>query len=295
MAARNVSQFPGATEEPRLLPLSALLGDLRADANAAHEAYSTGTPRGPHIFLPKLAQTLDGAWSTGVHVLHGVPGAGKTAWGLQAAAQSNVPTLYVSAEMSILELVRRLIARSSGEYLGRLRGELSGETMERLALATFAKSPHLAFVDATQVWPSTDWLKEAALSIVRDSPYLFIVVDSLHSWAEGMPVGNATEYDTLNTGLAALRKLAGVLSCAVLVIAERNRMSMKGGGQSAGAGTRKIEYSAETVLDLVCDDEAEEDGAHEKPVELRVVKNRNGKKAPIQMTFNGALMRFKEW
>jgi replicative DNA helicase len=49
------------------------------------------------------------------------------------------------------------------------------------------------------------------------------------------------------------------------------------------------------VLDLVCDDEAEENGAEVKPVELRVVKNRNGKTAPIQMTFNGAVMRFKVW
>ena len=76
-----------------------------------------------------------------------------------------------------------------------------------------------------------------------------MVVDSLHSWADSLGA-EATEYDRLNAAMEALGRLARTLSCAVLVTLERNRAAMKGGGLNAGAGTRKIEYGAEVVLDL---------------------------------------------
>jgi replicative DNA helicase len=129
-----------------------------------------------------------------------------------------------------------------------------------------------------------------------DSSSLLIVVDSLHSWAEGLGDGTgAGEYEILNAGLKALRELAHSLKCPVLFVAERNRDSMKSGGQSAGAGTRKIEYGTETVFDLDRDMNAKEDGAGEFEISLRLVKNRHGsvgKTIPLQ--FNGALQRFRE-
>jgi replicative DNA helicase len=70
---------------------------------------------------------------------------------------------------------------------------------------------------------------------------------------------------------------------------------MKSGGINAGAGTRKIEYSAETIIDLERKPDAKEDGAGEVEVLLKLAKNRHGTaNKPIRLSFNGALQRFSE-
>jgi len=48
---------------------------------------------------------------------------------------------------------------------------------------------------------------------------------------------------------------------------------MDKGDLSAGAGTRRIEYGAESVLDLDVDKDAKEDANGEKPVMLRAMRN----------------------
>ena len=116
----------------------------------------------------------------------------------------------------------------------------------------------------------------------------------MHSWAEGAP-GEASEYDALNAALAALRHLASELECPVLAIAERNRASMERGGLSAGAGTRKIEYGAEAVIDLARPEDAAPDASGEVVVTARLVKNRHGAVGrKVKLRWHGALQRFEE-
>jgi replicative DNA helicase len=79
------------------------------------------------------------------------------------------------------------------------------------------------------------------------------------------------------------------------MISERNRDSMKNGGLNAGAGTRKIEYQGETVIDLDRKSNAQEDGAGEVEVTLKLAKNRHGSVGkPIKLKFHGALQKFQE-
>jgi replicative DNA helicase len=105
-----------------------------ADAQAAHTAHATGQPRGAQTRLPQLDGILGGFLAPGVHLLQAAPGAGKTAFCLQAAADCGFPALFVTAEMPPLALFRRLIARATGTYLGRLQsGELAPEVVEALA------------------------------------------------------------------------------------------------------------------------------------------------------------------
>jgi replicative DNA helicase len=294
MATAALASGPDPSEQPRLLNLSTILADWEADAIAAHRAHLGNQPRGPHIPFPHLASILGGAWPGGLHVLHGQPGTGKTALGLQLAAEAGCPALYLTAEMAPLELVRRVVARISGQYLGRFKtGEFTPEQSLAYARAALTKVPTLAFADATRAWASPEWLRDHAEAVRGDNPFLLIVVDSLHSWAEGADFPRMTEYDILNAAIASLRQLAGMLSCSVVAIAERNRISMSGGGLSAGAGTRKIEYGAETVIDLQCEQDVQFDARGEKPVSLKVVKNRNGDRGACELSFHGALQRFR--
>lgn len=297
-AAAKQSAPADRSAAPPLLRLSDLLTDFDADAEARHKARQDGTPFGPETGIKSLDKALGLALSPGLHIVHGVPGVGKTAFALQIAASCGCPCLYVTAEMSPLELLRRITARVTGEYLGRLKtGELSPEYAKRKVREAIEAAPLLALVDATTSPVPTDHLLRLANGtrcLDLENPHLLIVVDSLHSWAEGL-AGGAAEYDALNAGLAELRLLAARLKCAVLAVSERNRESMKGGGLSAGAGSRKIEYGAETVLDLGIEKDALEDANGLKPVTVKIEKNRNGAAGKrIALQFHGALQKFTE-
>lgn len=288
---------PQLDEQPRLqlCRLADLLGAWEVEATAAHEARISGAARGPVTGLPQLDRELGGAFSSGVHIVHGQPGAGKTAFALQTVARCGCPALYVTCEMSPLELLRRLTARSTGTYLGRLKsGELRPQDSVALARQAAEAIPLLALADATQAYASPLWLRDAALAARGEAQHLLIVVDSVHSWAESAGSA-ATEYDALNAALAALRTLAHQLCCPILAVAERNRDSINRGGLNAGAGTRKIEYGAETVLDLTRDLSHREDTAGEVEVKVKLAKNRHGAAGKeVDLFFHGALQRFRE-
>ncbi len=286
---------PSPEPQARLIRLSDALADFRADADAAHHARVTGTPRGPVTGLKKLDFELGGAFAPGVHVVHGNAGTGKTAFGLQTASSCLCPSLFVTCEMSIVELLRRHTARITRQFLGRFKsGEMTGADAEALARQAIEAAPLMSFIDATRAPATLQLVHDAAHIVKGDHQHLLIIVDSLHSWAEGHATG-AQEYEALNEGIAALRKLAHTLKCPVLVVSERNRDSMKSGGINAGAGTRKIEYGAETVIDLDRSQDAKEDGAGEVEVKLRLAKNRHGAAGkPITLKFNGAVQQFTE-
>ncbi len=293
---------PGFTREsptadpsaPRLTRFADLLGEFAADAEAAHDAYVNGTPRGPITGLKTLDRELGGALASGTHVLHAGPGAGKSALALQVAAECGFPSLFATAEMAPLELLRRHTARVTSTYLGRLKsGELG--PLEAVALARVAaeKAPHLAILDATRAFVTADQLHELALAVRGDARRVLVVVDSLHSWSGGM-AGDADEYSRLGSALGALRMLAGVLDSPVLIVSERNRAGMKG-GMSAGAGHRGIEYGAESLWELDRGEDTPAGPAGEVDVTLKIAKNRNGTPGKkVALRFHGALQRFRE-
>lgn len=283
---------------PPLLRLADLLGDWEADAAARHAAYNGGAALGPVTGLTRLDALIGSALMPGLHVLHGAPGTGKTALALQIACACACPALYVSCEMSALELLRRITARVTKTYLGRFKtGELTPDVSLGLARTAARETPRLALLDGTQAGiPPADLLTraDAVRALESTSPHRLLIVDSLHAWAEGV-FGAAAEYEALNAGLAALRQIAARLDCPILLIAERNRGAMREGGLSAGAGSRKIEYGAETVFDLDAKEAALEDASGEKAVVLTIRKNRHGPPGgQVPLRFHGALQRFRE-
>lgn len=296
-ATATLETIPPAVDTPRITRLADLLGELEADAARRAEAKRTGRPLGPRTGLDALDHALGDFLQPGLHMLHGNTGCGKTALGLQVACTCGFPALYVTCEMGPLELLRRAIARTTETYLGKLKsGELTASAVMELAHRTARECHRLTFCDATTV-PAPTGLIEAALHHIRsDAEHVLLVVDSLHSWAEAV-YPDTVEYDALNLALADLRRVAAHLECPVVAVAERNRQTVTKGGLNSGAGTRKIEYGAETVLDLERDAEAGEDAFGEAVVKLKVCKNRNGAVRTgdgIALRFHGALQRFRE-
>jgi replicative DNA helicase len=290
-------EIPGVNgvedERPRLLRLRGLLDEWQLDAELAHLAHTTGTPRGPITSFKGLDRELGGALAPGLHVVHASPGVGKTAFCLQVAALSPFPALYLTCEMAPLELFRRHTARVTGTYLGRLKsGEFEPEHSLGLAQRAAAAAPMLAFGDATHAWAPPDWLQQSAAVVKGDASHVLLVVDSVHSWTEAAPA-EVDEYTALNDGLGALRRIARSLQCPVLAIAERNRAKMSAGGLDASAGSRRFEYGAESVLALNREKDEGADG--EAKITLTIEKNRNGASGRrMNLLFHGALQRFTE-
>jgi replicative DNA helicase len=289
-----------------------LLGDWAADAEAAHAARLAGVARGPVTGLMRLDRELGGYLAPGLHFLMAEPGTGKTALALQVAGTCGTPAVYVSAEMAPLELMRRVTARVTGTFLGRLKsGELTPAASLELARQAAYACPMLALVDATLCpvapWrePGRDEAPPGMLELAetwRDrhkARSVLIVVDSLHSWSDGSGRAAASEYEALNAAIVELRGLAARLEAPVLAISEQNRGAMGTGKQSAGAGTRKLEYQGSTVLSLQREvregTEWQEDAAGEYAVSCKLAKNRNGRTGPsVSLRFHGATQTFRE-
>lgn len=284
----------------RLLRLDSLLGELAQNAADRNESFTTGRARGAVTGLARFDEMISGALEPGLHVVTGGPGVGKTAFGLQLAANSGVPSLFVTTEMPALELLRRLIARHTRTFLNRLKtGEFDADRVVGLAKQAIAKVPDLYLVDATAAYAEPGDLKGWALTVREqaDHGHVLMVMDSVHSWSESARVTNVTEYDRLGVTLDVLGEMARGVGMPIIAIAERNRMSMKEGGVSSAAGHRGFEYGAETMINL--DEPAEEKNANsrsgdEKTVVLTVSKNRHGKCGKMPLVFHGALQEYRE-
>jgi len=280
------------------LRLRELLDEWDNYAETAYNARITGKALGVITGLANVDTAIGGYLAPGLHSLQGGPGVGKTAFALQAAACCDSPALFVTCEMSPLELLRRITARVTGTYLGRFKtGELDPQLAKDLARRAIATCPELSILDCTRAHVpafSGDSMNlfDIADTIRGAAPHVLVVIDSLHSWA-CTAAETLTEYESLNAAIVALRALALKLDCPVISIAERNRMSIEKGGLSGGAGTRKIEYSAESVIEL--DSDGDGKGKLEVDVKLKLSKNRNGEKGrPVNLVFHGALQTFRE-
>lgn len=297
----NSQPTPNGDKRPLapLLRFSDALSELRADADANHAAKTSGQLRGPITGLPRLDKEISHALAPGLHGVYGNAGAGKTAFAMQVAATCGFPALYVTCEMAPSELLKRHTARVTETYLGRLKsGEMSGERVEAFARRALEAAPDICLLDATRAPASPTHVAECARIAKGEASHVLILVDSLQSWTEMMAPEGAGEYDTINAGILALRKLAHEMRCPILFLSERNREGNKkpgGGGLNSGAGTRKIEYSTETVFDLDRDMEEGANGSDEFKIKLKIAKNRHGSVGvQIPLLFNGALQRFRE-
>lgn len=287
-------------EKPKLFSCSKVAHKLVTENETALKATATGTLRTPVIPFKATNAILGGGLLPGLHIVQAAPGAGKTAFALQAAACCGFPCLYVTAEMAVVELFRRVVARTTQTHLSKLRpGCLPTPNLETLIETTIQATPDLSFLDSTITWASPEDIRETAeVVFARNSAQKgLIVLDSLQFWAKGSGMGTS-EYDTLNAALKSLVHLANVLSAPILVISHRNRQGNKAaGGLLTGLHTAKgsgdVEYLAESVIDLEREGNLQTNG--KIGISLNILKNRHGiAGTTIPVEFNGVFQSFTE-
>jgi replicative DNA helicase len=299
-----MSQQAQTKKLPPTVCLADLITEFVADTDAAAEARASGRPRGAITGLWQLDELLGGYLAPGVHVLQGSPGSGKTALALQIASDCVYPALFVSAEMGLLELFRRLIARQTKTFLGRLKtGEIKGDAARQLAISTAKNLQHLRIMDATNAYASPEVIIKMAKGMREhyQTEHILVILDSLHVWARSSVLAEtdarlADEYSLINGALKGITEIRTNLICPVLTIAHRNREANKtktGDNLHGAKGSGSIEYEAESVLDL--NKVSENDSEGEKKVKASLPKNRNGAAGVyVDLVFNGALQSFHE-
>ncbi len=296
------------TPNPALV--SDLVADLLAEELCARQARDAGRAPGAVTSFERLDRELGGFLAPGVHTVLAAPGAGKTALCLQIAARCGCPTLYVSAEMRRVELLRRLIARETGEYLGKMRGGiLDIERLRSLARRTAAQTPQMALFDAQEAvgYPEGGGATVSALAAramaLKDrfeSDHVLVVIDSVTEWAPLATMNDPSsagvnEYALAEVAVNGLKNLASVLRCPVLAIAHRHRAAQsKDADRLHGAkGTGRYEYISESVWDLERDQKNLPPGGEAVYIDLTLLKNRYGAVGgTFRFCFEGRIQKF---
>jgi replicative DNA helicase len=269
------------------------------ELDAIAEITATGRSRGPRTGLATLDRLLGGHLPPGLYVLHGEPGSGKSALAWQMAADAGCAALYVTTEMSALELTRRHVARRARKPRRSLLDN-NYPISEEKRMADFATKEGCPYIIDACAIPASMAVLTLWLQMMRNltqSTHQVCVIDSLHSWcAPFASESGLTEYDSLNAGIMALRELSSTYATVFLVLSERNRFSMQRGGMSAGAGTRRIEYGADVLMELSREDaDKRREGSGVERIELKITKNRLGPAgAVVPLSFMGDTMTFSE-
>lgn len=290
------------------VPNPALLGDLAdlllAEEAIAHEMKRTGRKPGAVTGFASLDDEIGGYLAIGVHTLLAAPGAGKSALALQIAGSAACPCLYITSEMRRAELLRRIVARVTDTYLGKLRGgELSEVELRARVKKAAEQCPMLSLYDVREHKATSDDIRARAESLRErfDSPQLLLIIDSVTDWAANSVGEEARalvgDFAIAEKAITNVAELASTLSCPIIAIAHRNRtgQSKEADKLHSAKGTGRYEYVSESVWSLERDAKKEADDQGCTPATLEILKNRHGGTGlNLKLKFEGRVQKFTE-
>jgi replicative DNA helicase len=228
-------------------------------------------------------------------VLLGAPGGGKTTLANQIAvhaADSGRPVYYVTSEDIPFNLLAKTLARQSQtNYTSVLKGHEDQRERIEHALSTYQESKaatRLRYMDAT-MGTSLSTIKERAAAHFeqfKEGGNGILIIDYLQRMARSLSAYRDGRQD-LRLAVTAiseeLRSMATGLDCCVIALAAQHRASGYGAANGAaknalasGKESGDIEYTADTVMAIVDDDQRKMQVTWLQAKVLRVDKNRQG-------------------
>lgn len=294
-----------ALDEPVAVGATTPLGPLLAAAMDRLARRFAGECGGLAIGFRDLDAMLDGLAPATLNVLAARPSMGKTACALQIASHASmragVPALYVSLEMSGIEVAERILVAQAGVDGHRVRtGHLTRDDRDALARA---------FDAATAAGDGRLWVDDTAsrsvAQIAANARRLkarhglgLVAVDYLQLLAVGGDVdGRASRQEIVASFSRGLKSLARELRLPVLALSQLNRLvearEEKRPRMSDIRESGALENDADTILLLHRPDYYDPD---DQPglAELIVAKNRNGPTGTVRLAFEKALARFAD-
>jgi len=268
-----------------------------------------GALRGVASKHVKLDQTLGGFQKSDLVILAARPSVGKTAFALDIArrvAEQNIPVGIFSLEMSVDQVVDRLIASTARASLWRLRtGKLSheGEHNDFLkitnAISNLRDMP--VFVDDT---PGLNVLQMRAMArrLKSEHGLGLIVVDYLQLMSARRNYDSmVTQVTEISRGLKALAKELSIPVIALSQLSRAVETREGGGGKPRLSDLRdsgSIEQDADVVMFIHRDDKfnfarAQEQGRLNR-AQLIIAKHRNGPTGEIDFFINPENLEFSE-
>lgn len=189
---------------------------------------------------PDLDDAMMGGWKCGtLNAVCGVPASGKTTFALDCAvnaARSGVPVLFLSHEMSQIQLVKRLIKRYAGLGYDMLQ-HLDSNTVE-IECKFHELSELPLYIDDAPSRMTDDCITEVVEFVGKNGNSL-VIVDYLQLMDEFGESGN-----NWSEGVDSLKRLAKRLNIAILVLAQLPHIP------SCEGGVAQLVAESNTVIRL---------------------------------------------
>lgn len=267
--------------------LPAVMADL--EERCKHPGQIPGIKTG----LPYLDYLTGGMQPGKFVIIGGRPSAGKSALALNmaihAALRESQPTGFISAESSSREMVLRALASeghidASKFSDGTMKGSDIAAAME--ACQKILNLP-LYIYDVPNVRFSEMKSVARQMVITHDIKILFVDYLQILQWDNN----KMTRYEQMSNISLGLKQLARELNIPVIVPAQLRRDAQERAPNLADLKeTGQIEQDADTIAFIY--HPKSEDG--EKPSQLLVEKNRDGKTGTIPIIFRREYIRFYE-
>jgi replicative DNA helicase len=294
-----------AINDERSSDQAASIHDILVDAfiqidRRMEQGGATGTPTG----FGDLDAMTGGLHESELIILAARPSMGKTALATNIAdhvsVDSNVATLFVSLEMSRLELAQRMLC-SRGHIDGhKFRGGfLSGEDRKKLVEASGKLSKAPLYIDDTPSRTVTE-IAATARRLKRKANLGLIVIDYLQLIEPDNP--RDPRQEQVARIARQLKHLARKVSVPVLCLAQLNRQADAGGNSRPKLSHLRESGAIEQDADVVMFVHREEYGmtreeAQERDVagkaDLFVEKQRNGPTGDVKLLWLKEYTRFE--
>ena len=302
MGARADAAVQDAVKQGMGLTRATAIEEAVVDS-ACYLAERDGAPRevtGVAFGIDALDRRTNG-WQAGeVTVIGALPGGGKTAFGCQAsmsAAAEGVPVLFFSLEMSVRQIVLRMVAnRARIDGLRMERGILDASEQGRRNDAMDWLSNLPVWIDAN---PEASPAYVLAASRAAEPPPGLVVVDyvGLMSADAKVESENAREVGIMR----GLKRTAKILGVPLMVMSQFRKSAAGGqrgrelddlyGSRSMSAEPGCVVYLHSTVAGKE-EEDGEPDFSRPRPVVAVVAKNRHEGTGKVPLFWTPAYVRF---
>jgi len=225
--------------------------------------------------VPTALQFLNnnmGGWPTGLNLLAGEPGSGKTAFALSnaaVAAQAGFPVLYLSFDLQSEFLVMKLLCQQAELNSRELMDGVLDKATLKAAIAAHKKT--FSRITVAQADPELPGEKVEAMArdmlAASGSDRILIIVDYLQIWAAGARQFSEFRHEIAKL-MTEMRRLALCLDSPILAISSQNRVHRGEAILESLEGTSDLEYSADSVTFLVNVERPVNQGSYTHPDEL---------------------------